>query len=104
LDERALLHQLRSQMVSLKKFEPFRIYRDEEIENLLIAKPKTLEELAKVPGFPAGGARVTKYGNAIVAIFNKPSTISEFKVHVDAEGDPVAEVVVKNMSFFSKVK
>lgn len=48
---------------------PYTVFRDQEIDALLQVKPKTLETLTTVPGFPAGGARVEKYGKDIVEFF-----------------------------------
>ncbi len=64
------LLQLRSQLVGVLHTQPASVYPDETIEALLDAQPKSIGELTKVKGFPAGGKRVKTFGELVVGIFN----------------------------------
>lgn len=98
--ERELLKKLRGHMAYKKGVEPFRVFRDVELELLLQVKPKTIKELTTIKGFPAGGKRVGGYGEAIIAIFNKPQEIKDFNINLDKDGEPTAKIVLKQMSVF----
>lgn len=98
--ERELLKKLRGHMAYKKGVEPFRVFRDVELELLLQVKPKTIKELTTIKGFPAGGKRVEGYGEAIIAIFNKPQEIKDFNINLDKDGEPTAKIVLKQMSVF----
>lgn len=65
------LRKLRGSLAHKAQMEPFKVFTDEMLGELLQKKPRTLEELATVKGFPKDGARVTKYGADIIAVFNK---------------------------------
>lgn len=54
---------------------PYAVFRDEELEALLKHRPKTIEELVLVRGFPADGARVRKHGLAIIEFFKSDCKI-----------------------------
>lgn len=61
---------------NLKKFRmkmnpkaPYTVFNDEDLELLLKQKPKNITSLITIKGFPANGARVTKYGEAIIEFF-----------------------------------
>lgn len=81
--ERELLQKLRGHLAYKANMEPFKVFRDQELELLLKKRPKTLEELAEIKGFPKDGARVTKYGKAIIDIFNRSEQIDDFNVRED---------------------
>lgn len=70
------LRKLRGNLAHKSQMEPFKVFNDEMLRALLEKKPRTLEELATVKGFPKGGARVTKYGTDIIGVFNKNYTSS----------------------------
>ncbi len=61
-EQKQALINLRAQLVGTMHVQPFTIYQDATIEALLAAKPKTLEALSKVKGFPAKGKRVQGFG------------------------------------------
>lgn len=91
--KRKQLEDLRSELVGVLHTQPFTIYTDETIEDLLKAHPMSLEELTNVKGFPANGKRVKCFGKAIVAIFRgevpvkkEPSPQAKMK-KMDAFGD-----------------
>lgn len=93
MKEKQLLEELRSKLVGILHTQPFTIYTDAEIEALLKARPKTLEELVKIKGFPDNGKRVRTFGKAIIAIFNPP----------EEKTTPVpAATSLNNMQLFSK--
>lgn len=95
-----LLRKLRGHLAYAKQCEPFKIFRDVELEALLKAKPTTIEALARIKGFPKDGARVTKYGQSIIDCFIKADKIEDFEVKLDSTGDPVAKTVLKRMNLF----
>ena len=70
---REQLVNLRSELIGALHTHPSSVYSDKTIEDLIAAKPKTLDELTKVKGFPKNGKRVNCFGKAVCAIFN-PST------------------------------
>lgn len=98
--EEELLRKLRGHMAFKKCVEPFRVFRDIELELLLQHRPKTIRELITIKGFPEGGKRVEGYGEAIISIFNKPKEIKDFNVNLDKDGEPTAKIVLKQMSCF----
>lgn len=98
--ERELLKKLRGHLAYKKGVEPFRVFRDIELELLLQKRPRTIKELTQIKGFPADGKRVLGYGEAIISIFNKPSQIKDFNVNLDKDGEPTAKIVLKEMSVF----
>lgn len=53
---------------------PNRVFTERDIDAIVAALPRTLAELAKVPGFPADGERVKKYGADIIKIMNSAVT------------------------------
>ena len=80
MTERELLEKLRGHLAYKSRMEPYKVFRDVELELLLQARPKTIEALARIKGFPRDGARVTKYGKSIIDIFNRPGDIDDFEV------------------------
>lgn len=96
-EQRRLLINLRSELVGKKHTLPYTIYTDKTIEELLKAKPKTLEELSKVKGFPKEGKRIKGFGEAIIAIFTKKVKNFTFKVE---NGEPVVETTLEKMKLF----
>lgn len=98
--EEDLLRKLRGHLAHAKQMEPFKVFTDENLRELLKVKPKTLNELKGIKGFPENGARVSKYGQSIVDIFNKANMISGFSVSIDKEGEPVSKTLTtKKISF-----
>lgn len=81
--EKELLQKLRGHLAYKASMEPYKVFRDTELELLLKIRPKTIEELCKIKGFPKDGARVTKYGASIIDIFNRPNMIDDFEVSDD---------------------
>lgn len=78
--EKELLEKLRVKLAQACDIAPYSIFKDEEMELLLEKKPKTVKELEGLKGFPKGGARCTKWGEAIVACFNKTATLRDFNL------------------------
>lgn len=98
--EKELLKKLRGHMAYKKGVEPFRVFRDIELDLLLQARPKSIAELTKIKGFPANGKRVLGYGDAIVKIFIKTDEIKDFDISLDKDGDPIAKTVLRQMTAF----
>lgn len=48
---------------------PYKVFSDKIMTKLIEKKPKTLEALSCIEGFPKNGQRILKYGNDIIAIF-----------------------------------
>lgn len=67
--ERQQLLDLRSRVAKKNGQSTYLVFNDEELETLLKVRPKSLEELAKIKGFPMNGKRVEAYGRDVVAIF-----------------------------------
>jgi superfamily II DNA helicase RecQ len=68
----------------LKKFRmkmapsaPYQVFNDAVLEDLLAARPKNLEALSRVRGFPRDGKRIEKYGSAIIAFFKNGCKVDE---------------------------
>ena len=95
-----LLRKLRGHLAYAKKCEPYKIFRDVELNLLLGNKPKTIEELSELKGFPRDGKRVTCWGESIIKIFNKPEDIKDFEVTLDTDGFPIAIPILKKMELF----
>lgn len=98
-EQRQALVNLRAQLVGSMHVQPFTIYQDATIEALLKAKPKTLEALSKVKGFPAKGKRVQGFGEAVVAIFNEAASSVTTRVEL-VSGKPKVEFAMQKMSIF----
>lgn len=99
-EKKRLLKNLRVHLAFKKGVEPYKIFRDTELTLLLKEEPKTLEELGRLKGFPPKGIRVTHWGEAIIAIFNKPERIEDFEIDLDSDGNPIARVVLRKMEIF----
>jgi superfamily II DNA helicase RecQ len=97
--QRELLVALRAKLIGTKHTLPFTIYSDETIEDLLKAQPATLEELAKVKGFPANGKRVAGFGECIVKIFTSTDEVSNITVETSGDGVNV-KTELKKLSLF----
>ena len=97
--QRKLLKDLRSKLVGANKTLPYTIYRDKDIEALLKAQPKTLEELGKIKGFPFDGVRHKNYGESILRVFTNPDSISTFELDT-SKSEPVISVVAKEVYAF----
>ena len=85
--QRKLLLDLRSSLIGKLNTMPYCIYTDEAIEALLNAKPKTIDELTKVKGFPKEGKRVKGFGEAILAIFNNTDQIEGFTLNTEGKDE-----------------
>lgn len=47
-----------------------RIFSNQIAKAIWDAQPTSITELAKIPGMPANGERIKKYGTAIIAFIN----------------------------------
>lgn len=98
--EEMLLRKLRGHMAYKKNVEPYRIFRDVELNMLLQVKPKTINELTSIKGFPKDGARVACCGQSILDIFNRPKEIEDFKVDMDDKGNLSVNTELIRLSVF----
>lgn len=96
-----LLRKLRGHLAYAKQVKPYVIFKDEELIAILDVKPKTLEELATIKGFPKEGKRLANWGQSIIDIFNKTDKIADFEVKLDKTGEPVSVVKLKRMNLFA---
>lgn len=84
-NERELLIQLRGFLVAQFHVQPFKVYQDSIIDEIVKVRPHSLVELSKIKGFPENGKRVRLFGEAIVAIFRTNKNIDEIKALVKLE-------------------
>lgn len=98
--QRQLLIELRRQLVGLNHVLPFTVYTDKDLDALLDAQPKSIEELIRVKGFPASGIRVKGYGEAIIAVFSNPNSINQFKVEEGENGKITVGTIFKPIASF----
>lgn len=96
--ERELLIELRSVLIGKLNTLPFTVYDDATLERLLLARPKTIEDLTKVKGFPAKGKRVKGFGELIIKIFNDTDSIE--KIEVEGTGENISVSATKPMKLF----
>lgn len=106
-EQKRLLEELRSALVGELHTQPFTIYNDNVIEELLKVQPKTLEELATVKGFPTNGKRIKCFGKAVIKIFNQePKTekapVSEMKT-IEAFTEKGGPSIVKKGKIFALI-
>lgn len=100
MTEKEALLELRSELSYKTKGNHSWSFSDEELDRLLSAKPKSLDELGKLKGFPRDGKRVNAFGQQIVDIF-LGKNIKSFDVKV--EGDDVkARTVLSESHSFTK--
>lgn len=71
MNERELLLELRRKIAKSHGQSTYLVYNDAEMEMLLRERPKTIEELTKLKGFPASGKRVQAYGAVLIKVFNR---------------------------------
>lgn len=97
--QKQALTQLRSQLVGSMHVQPFTIYNDATINELVKAQPKTLSELARVKGFPVTGKRIKGFGDAIIAIFNEQASGVKTKI-IMKNGDAEVQYTMEKLSVF----
>lgn len=83
--QKQLLEQLRSELVGKLHTQPFTIYTDKTITDLIKAQPKTMVELSRVKGFPKDGKRIKGFGEAVLAIFSDTDRIETLQISGDEE-------------------
>ena len=98
--EEMLLRKLRGYMAFKKQVEPYKIFRDIELDILLQVRPKTMDELTSIKGFPKTGARVACCGQSILDIFNRPKEIDDFTVELDSKGNMLVSTELIKLSVF----
>lgn len=97
--QRKLLQDLRGNLVGALHTQPFTIYNDETIEELLKVQPRSIEELCTVKGFPKDGKRVKNFGESIIAIFTDTDSISDFKIIGESENHFSVNTIKKIKAF-----
>lgn len=99
MNHRESLLRLRSNIAFALKTEHSFSFSDEQLENLLIKQPKTLDELGGLKGFPRDGKRVAAFGQQIIDIFNNKA-IKDFDVKV-SEGKLIINTEFEPLKFFN---
>lgn len=94
------LKDLRNHLSLSRSIPQYIIFKDEQLDALLLHRPTSIEELVKIKGFPAGGKRVTQWGEQLVSIFKSPETIEDIQVDIDSEGNVSLTVIPKKMNIF----
>lgn len=92
------LLKLRSKLAFESKSKHSWSFSDEELKRLVIAKPKTLDALGEIKGFPRTGKRVQAYGQLIIDIFNGIGC-DDIKVEVIGEDDIVVIPIRRSSAF-----
>lgn len=98
MNEKQQLLELRRQVAKKSGQATYLVPNDKEIEMLLKVRPKNIEELTSIKGFPKTGKRVAAYGQAIIDIFTKG--ISSISVTGSGE-DLVTRTTLRSSSIFS---
>lgn len=70
---RTQLKKFRTETSRSENIKPFIVFKDEQIEELIKAKPKTKDQLLEVKGF--GEIKVEKYGEGILNIIDKINSL-----------------------------
>lgn len=96
--EKEQLLELRRQVAKKSGQATYLVPNDKEIEMILKVRPKSMEELTSIKGFPKTGKRVAAYGQAIIDIFTKG--VSSINVTGSGE-DLVTKTTLKSSSIFS---
>lgn len=94
------LQKLRGSIAFSKQCEPFKVFRNTELDLLLKVKPTTIEGLSTIKGFPPTGNRVLKWGEAIIKIFQNVDSIEDFKTEGKPGEDPTVKVILKKSNAF----
>ena len=95
--EKEMLLKLRSEVAKKSGQSTYWVPNDNEIEMLLKVRPKTIEELTSLKGFPVKGKRVAAYGNAIIDIFTKKVS----KIEINGQGEDIkARAGLESTSIF----
>jgi superfamily II DNA helicase RecQ len=71
------LRKMRGYLAYKNGVKPFVVFKDSDIPALLERKPRKVEDLALIKGFPLEGARVEKYGKDICSVFDTKYKIPE---------------------------
>lgn len=91
------LHKLRSDLAKKAGKGQYGSFNDQILIQIVMKRPKTLEELATIKGLPLNGKRVQGFGQAILDCVNKEDYEStEIK---DTEDGIVLETVHLSTSF-----
>lgn len=94
------LLKLRSKLAFEAKTKHSWSFSDDELKRLVIAKPRTLDALGELKGFPREGKRVKAYGQLIIDIFNGIGC-DDIKVEVLSEDD-IKVTPIRRSSAFCK--
>ena len=99
-EEKIKLLALRSKLAYATKNSHSWSFGDSEMELLLKNRPKTIEDLGKLKGFPRNGKRVASYGQSIIDVFNGVN-VKDFDVKFENENLTVKPIIA-SCHFFSK--
>ena len=95
-----LLRKLRGHLAYKAGVEPYVVFNDQSLAEILQVKPKTLDDLSKVKGFPREGKRISNWGEAIIAIFNSADKIESFEVKGSSLEDMKVVAHLKKLDLF----
>ena len=98
--QRSFLCQLRSKLCGRLHLQPFKIYTDKTVEDLILAQPKSIEELANVKGFPKDGFRIKGFGEAIIYVFNNTDKVASIDILESNDGNLEVKTSLKDMGLF----
>lgn len=86
MKEKEMLLKLRSEVAKKSGQSTYLVPNDKEIEMLLKVRPKNIEELTALKGFPKTGKRVAAYGQAVIDIFTKKVS----KIEISGQGESMS--------------
>lgn len=98
--QKELLNAFRSQMSREKKIKVFKVFTSKNIDDIIEAQPQTIEELAKIKGFPLDGMRINGYGEAIINIIKNTDSVKEISINTGANGEIAVQTSLEQLSIF----
>ncbi|MNN03208.1 HRDC domain protein [compost metagenome] len=69
MSDRDKLVELRKLLAKKSGMPIYSVFDDEELERLLVKRPRSIDSLSEIKGFPKKGIRVKKYGEYIINMF-----------------------------------
>lgn len=88
---------LRNTLCGDKRILPYMVYTVGCAKEIVKSQPKTLQELGKVKGFPANGARIKNYGKVILEVLWSDKIITDFDIKETKDG---IEINISKMNLF----
>lgn len=69
MENNQILALLKKYRMEKSPSAPYKVFSNAMLESILKEKPKSLNALKNIKGFPEGGIRIQKYGEDIIKIF-----------------------------------